>query len=229
MHLYPIFLNLSGQRALILGAGRVGRRKLASLLPCGLEEILLLEVRDPDPELLALMKDAPVRFRCLALGETAGAEDLQDVTLAFAASSDRAANAHLARLCREKGILCNSADAPEDGAFQVPASCSLGQLTAAFSTSGLSPALARYIRQEAETWLGGRFGPLLTLMGRLRPLVLDLGQGTEANTELFRALVRSPLGKRLAAKDTDAAERLLRELLPVSLHPCIGDLLHEPL
>lgn len=228
MH-YPVFLDLSGRHVLILGAGRVGRRKLASLLPCEPEEITLLDIRPATDELLPLLDNERVRFRQLPEGGLISMRDLRGVTLAFAASSNRDANAHLARLCREANILCNAGDAPGEGNFQVPAFCRIGQLTAAFSTDGLSPALARRIRREAEEWLGGRFSPLLTVMGRLRPLVLGLEQSTESNTELFRALVHSPLGDRLNARDYAAAGLVLQEFLPAALHPCIGDLLHEPL
>ena len=228
MH-YPVFLDLSGRHALILGAGRVGCRKLASLLPCEPAGILLLDIRPPAPDLLPFIDGERVCFRQLPEGGLVTIQDLHGVTLAFAASSDPNANAHLARLCREADILCNVGDAPDEGNFQVPAFCRIGQLTAAFSTNGLSPALARRIRREAEEWLGGRFSPLLTVMGRLRPMVLGLDQSTESNAELFRALVHSPLGEQLSAGEYSAARLVLQELLPVALHPCIGDLLHEPL
>ena len=228
MH-YPVFLDLSGRRVLILGAGQVGRRKLASLLPCEPEHITLLDICPPTEALLPLLDGKRVHFRQLAKDGRVTEQYLHGVVLAFAVSGDRAANAHLARLCREANILCNVGDAPEEGNVQIPAHCRVGQITAAFSTDGLSPALARCIREEAEEWLGRRFTPLLTVMGRLRPLVLALEQGTERNTELFRTLVRSPLRDKLSAGDYPAAGLVLRELLPASLHPCIGDLLHEPL
>ena len=39
MHYYPVFLELSGQSCLVVGAGAVGCRKIASLLECPIERL----------------------------------------------------------------------------------------------------------------------------------------------------------------------------------------------
>jgi precorrin-2 dehydrogenase/sirohydrochlorin ferrochelatase len=228
MDFFPVFLDLSACSVLVFGAGQVGRRKIASLLPCAPRAVLVLDSRRPAAEHERLFVP-PVFFRLVAQGYRVSGEDLADARLVFAASSDRAANQALAALCRDKKIFCNVADAPDQGSFQVPAHYRLGNLSAAFSTGGLSPALAARISRESEAWLGGRFGPLLTVMGRLRPLVLGLGRAPEENARLFRALVQSPLDGYLTGGEFDAAAALLRELLPASLHHCLGDLLHGPL
>jgi precorrin-2 dehydrogenase/sirohydrochlorin ferrochelatase len=220
MRAYPVFLSLSGRRVLVLGAGSVGRRKIAGLLPCLPAEILAL---DPCAAQRALLPDAPcIRFECRSLAP----DDLSGMALVFAASGDRAANARLAALADERGIWCNVADAPEEGAFQVPSLFAADDFLAAFSTGGFSPALARRIGRET----GERFGPLLALLARLRPLVLARGLSGEENAAVFRAVAESELvdtlGRRDALYDRNAA--LLRQVLPQALHEHIAGLLAAP-
>ncbi len=64
-------------------------------------------------------------------------------------------------------------------------------------------------------------------MGRLRPLVLALGDKTEHNTALFRTLVASPLQELLGKGDVEACRRLLRDALPPTLHVHLGELLDD--
>ena len=75
------------------------------------------------------------------------------VRLGFAATSNRETNDAVARACTERGILCNCADAPKDSSFIVPALVEQGNIAIALSTGGASPALARKIREDLETWL----------------------------------------------------------------------------
>ena len=90
-----------------------------------------------------------------------------------------------------------------------------------------SPALARKIREDLEAWLGERYTGISELLMRLRPLVLALHHETRQNTTLFRSIVDSPLSEALQRRDRQTCESLLRELLPIELHPYIMELLHD--
>ncbi len=218
MALYPIFLDLTGGRVLVAGAGSVGRRKIAGLLDTGVSEILVL---DPGASGDLFSDEARVRLARRA----AAADDVAGRVLAFAATSDKAENARVALLCKAAGVLCNVADDPPACAFHVPALAVAGDIRVAVSTAGLSPALARRIRLEIESSVLPRHAALATLMGRLRPLVLAGGE-TPENGELFRSLVASELADALAAHDANAARNALRGVLPVTLHGYIEGLLY---
>lgn len=219
---YPLFLDLRHVRCLIVGAGGVGQRKAGAVLEAGPLELLVL-----DP---ALPLDAWATWRghpALRLERRAfAAADLDGRQLVFACTPDRAENSRIAALCAPRGIWCNVADAPQEGNCHVPACARSGGMTAALSTGGDSPAWARVVREELEGWLAPR-AAMGTLLGRLRPHVLALGQDTVQNTELFRTLARSPLPTLLGAGDKAGCEALLRRLLPESLHTIIAEMLHE--
>ena len=56
MKYYPMFMDLAGARCLVVGAGRVGRRKLSALLECGPALVLVL---DTSTEALRLAREIP--------------------------------------------------------------------------------------------------------------------------------------------------------------------------
>ena len=223
--LYPLFLSLEGRRCLVAGLGGVGRRKLAGLLACGPASVLALDTlraEDLPAEAAALLADPRVCFECRSCAPA----DVRDRALVFAATGSAEENARIAALCREAGVLCNCASAPELGAFSVPAVTRRDGLAAALSTGGASPALARRWRRELEDWLAPR-ARMVRLMGRLRPLVLALHADTGQNTQLFRALAASPLQSWLAEGDLESCRQWLLAELPSVLHVHIAELLDD--
>jgi precorrin-2 dehydrogenase/sirohydrochlorin ferrochelatase len=213
MRYYPIYVNLRGKRCLVVGAGQVGRRKIATLAECGAEEILVIDLA-PAEACAELLSHPAVVFACRPY-ETA---DLDGRFLVIASTDDEALNWRISRECAERGIPCNIVDQPEKCSFIVPALFTQGDLTVAISTGGSSPALARKIRQGLGEFLGSEYGALLILMSRLRPMVLGLGLGSPANSTLFRELVNSPLLEALEQADAARAETILRDILPATLH-----------
>lgn len=223
MAFYPLYIRLNERRCLLVGAGKVGQRKLASLLQAAPSEVLVLDPAPPDDELTRLLQHPAARFEQRPFRES----DLKGRFLAFIATPDNETNQRIAALCRERGLLCNVADAPDSGDFIVPAQVCQGDLQVAVSTAGHSPALARRIRRDLQEYLGLRYDLFLVLMGRLRPLVLGLGRPTTVNTKIFRALVESPLAEALQNRDLVRARAIVRELLPPELHHAIDEVLHE--
>lgn len=222
MRRYPAFLDLSGKRCLVLGAGGVGLRKISGLLEAGAAEVFVLEAAEPSQALLALARDKRVHIARRPFAQA----DLDGVFLAVAATSSPEANLDLAEACAARGVLCNVADQPERSSFIVPSVIRRGELTLAISTQGGSPAVSKVLRKRLEEAVGEEYGLLLALLAALRPRLLALGMPSEHNGETLRALASSaPLLAALGGRDLDTAASVLRDTLPEDLHPIIGDLL----
>jgi precorrin-2 dehydrogenase/sirohydrochlorin ferrochelatase len=226
MRHYPLFLDITGARCLVVGFGRVGRRKTDILLDCSPGEILVLDPGLPDDA-----RDIPPHPALRIERRAFVPADVKGRCLVFAATPSREVNAAVTACCREEGVPCNAADDPKGSSFLVPALVRSGPITLAVSTAGSSPALARSLREELEKWLGEHYVPLVLLLEKLRAPILSLGLGDRADADIFRALCAPPLREQLAAalreRDHARSGRLLREALPVSLHPMLAECLHE--
>ena len=228
MRSYPVFMNLTKCRVLVLGAGNVGLRKIYGLVDCDPLEILVL---DPDSSREQLLPNAScICFSCRSFVPS----DLDGRALVFAASADRSLNMQVATLCRRLSIPCNVVDMPDEGSFHVPAQFSHQDINIAFSTGGGSPALARHMAQDTAK----RYAPMLAFMAHLRPLVLTMNEGNEVHATLFRSLVESELGiilyKLTCSSDTnekillyEQAKKLVLSLLPSKLHKNVVGLLQN--
>ncbi|WP_369681157.1 bifunctional precorrin-2 dehydrogenase/sirohydrochlorin ferrochelatase [Maridesulfovibrio ferrireducens] len=220
MTYYPISLKVENQKCLLVGAGEVGLRKLKSLLYCHPAEIWVIDTCDPSPEIRSIGDNTRVFFKKRAFTPS----DLDGKFVVFACTSNPVVNRHIADLCQQKNILCNIADYPEGSNFIVPSVIRQGDLTLTVSTGGNSPAFTKKIRRDLQNIFGDHYAKFLTLMGRLRPLVLDLGKETSENTALFRHLVASPILDELEAGNISRVHELLAEILPEELVPHIPEL-----
>ena len=205
-------LGLEGRLVLVVGAGRVGRRKLAKILAAGARAIVV-EPR-PGAEVTALARSGAVELRP---GFT---EDLLDgVDLVFAASAEAELNLAVARAARARGAWVNVADAPERSDFFLPAAVTRGDFQLAVGTGGASPALAARAAARLEEEFGPEYAALTRWLGRLRPLILRSGLSPAERRARFRRLAESDeLRAHLARGRLEEAAGLSARLLePVKI------------
>ena len=142
MRSYPVFLDLRGRRALVVGNGEVALRKAQPLRDAGAEVVVRASF---DP--------ADLVGCAMAIGADAPEGDLR----ALAAAATRA------------GIPVNVVDRPDLGNCLAPALIDRAPITVAISTAGTAPVLARLLRQRIEALLPPSIGRLAQLSDRLTP------------------------------------------------------------
>ena len=176
--LYPIFLDLSGRRCVVVGGGEVANRKARKLLQARAEVVVISPGVKPELESVA----TEVRRRPYEAG------DLEGAYLAFAATDSREANAAVVREAKERGIPINVVDRPSEGDFALPSVLRRGRLQVAVSTGGASPTLARRIKGELEDIFGPEWAGIVE---ELRAARLDgRPPGEELEGEVSRCLSR---------------------------------------
>ncbi len=157
MKMYPIMLKLTGRRAVVVGGGAVGMRKVATLTDAGAEVTLVT----PDP-----VDDVPET--ATVLRQEYDAATLAGAYLVFACTDDPALNSRVSADARAIGALVNAVDQPDDCDFYVPAIASDGDVVVAIGTSGSAPALAGNIKRRLAAALGPRVGEFAALLTHLR-------------------------------------------------------------
>ncbi len=144
---YPLALDLKGKSVLVVGAGKVGERKIASLL--------LSQAR-----VLVVAPKATIRLRTLAkkrkiklLRRRFRISDIKSSSLVIAATSDKKLNREVCRVSRESGIPVNVVDNPFLCDYICPAVLRKGKAVIAVHTDALDPVLSRDLKNFLkENW-----------------------------------------------------------------------------
>lgn len=138
---YPIILNMTGARVLVLGAGREADEKSAALAECG-----------------AVVERRP--------GYEPGT--ISGYLLVVAASPDRSRNGEIFAEAERLGVLINCIDDPPHCRFTFASIVRRGELLIAISTGGACPALAVRLREQMEREYGPEYEEFLVKARGLR-------------------------------------------------------------
>jgi siroheme synthase-like protein len=202
MGYYPIFLEMKGRPCLVVGGGQVAQRKVEGLLAA--EAAVTVVSPGLTPEMAALKEERRIEHR--SRGYQPG--DLDGFAIAVAATDDAATNERVAREARAKGVWVNVVDEPEQCDFILPSVIRRGDVVLAISTGGLSPALARWLREELEGYLSEDFDRLARLLAETRRELRESGVSPDA--EAWQRAIDGRLRDLLSAgRYSEAKARLL--------------------
>ena len=166
MEKYPIFLKLTGRRAVVVGGGAVAVRKAQALLAAGARLVVVADhISDMMTALCADNKAELVKSKY-------SKEYLVGAVLAIAATDDRRLNKQIHNDCQELEILCNVVDEPDLCDFFVPAVVKRGHLQIAIGTEGDCPAYAGHIRKMLEKIFTEQHGEFLAELEALRERII---------------------------------------------------------
>ena len=163
---YPIFLELSGRRTVVIGGGAVAVRKAQGLLAAGARLVVVAEhVNDMLTALCARSEAELVRSK-YSKNYLAGA------VLAIAATNNQQLNKQIYKDCQELEVICNVVDDPELCDFFVPAVVKRGDLQIAIGTEGYCPAYAGHLRKKLEQAFTSKHGEFLAELETLRKRII---------------------------------------------------------
>jgi len=182
MSYYPAFLNLKGEKTVVVGGGKVAERKALSLLKTGAEVTVI------SPECTARLSKESLRGHIKHIFRKYKKSDLKNAFAVIAATDSDEINR---KISEDAPYLVNVVDTPSLCNFIVPSVVRRGPLTIAISTSGVSPAMAKAIRKELEGLYGPEFAKHLSRIKQVR---------SKALREIKDKKKRESLLKKLAAK-----------------------------
>ena len=162
MGFFPIYLEITGRRCLVIGGGAVAERKIANLLEAGAEVTVISPDASENVARWSRNNTIQLEARCYQNG------DLDGYELAFVATDDDRVNASVYQEGKSRGVWVNAADDPAHCDFILPSVLRRGDLTVAVSSGGQSPALARTIREELEIYFSREYEQLAQLAAETR-------------------------------------------------------------
>jgi precorrin-2 dehydrogenase / sirohydrochlorin ferrochelatase len=207
MSYFPVFLDMSEKKAVVLGGGIVAQRKIETLLECG--AMVHIISKSLTPELQNRHKNGEITFLATEFED----HYLEDAFILIIATDDRDLNRRVSEIAKHRNILVNTVDQPEECSFIVPSVIKRGDLIIAISTSGKSPALAKKIRESLEDCFGKEYGYFLNMMGRVRKELLSSGISEGDRTRIFHTLVDSSILDSLKVQDMTAVAVELEKIL----------------
>ena len=178
----PVFLKLTGRKALLVGGGPVAASKFAGLVAAGAAVTVVAPTLVPELRVAATRAGAEIRERGFAPA------DLEGVWYVVAAAPP-AINREVLAAAEPRCLFVNAVDDPPAATAYAGAVIRRGPVTLAVSTGGLAPALAGLVREGLEALLPpdldlGRWGQAAQLaraqwkraglpMNERRPVLLE--------------------------------------------------------
>jgi precorrin-2 dehydrogenase/sirohydrochlorin ferrochelatase len=203
---YPVSLRVAGRACLVVGAGPVAARKARDLLA---SDAVVTVIAPEVGESMAALSPLTILRRRYAPGDAASYQLV--ITATGSPDVDAAVHAD----AEAAGVWVNSADDPDHCTFILPSVHRDGPVTIAVSTSGLSPALATWLRRRLAEAGGPGVGALAELLGRARAQMRAEGRPTD--DVAWAALLDGPLPGLVAAGQVEAALQLLEAALGARL------------
>ncbi len=164
MAYFPFFVDIGGQKGLIVGGGKIALHKLQKLLPYG--PILTVVA----PEISVAMEQITLENDICVIKRPFEKSDLTGIYFVIAASDQANVNAEIGRLCKERGIFVNVVDNKKECSFLFPSLVKAGNLSIGISTEGTSPDVAAELRSRIASMIPADIDAILTYLGNLRPL-----------------------------------------------------------
>ncbi len=207
MDYLPIFLNIRGERCVVVGGGTVAARKAGVLRDCGARVTIV------SPELGEALAVEAAEGRVQHVAARFADAHLDGALAVVAATDEHAVNEAVYRAAKARGIPVNVVDSPELCSFIFPSIVDRSPMVVAVSTGGASPVLARMMRARLETLIPAAYGRLAKLAEAFRDRVKQHFSNPARRRIFWENALQGPFADMvLAGKERMAEEWLQKEL-----------------
>ncbi len=202
---YPVFIDLTDKKVLLVGGGEVAFRKARTLFksPC----CLLVVAKQFSPPFVGWLKNNGIghQERSYLDGEASG------YFLIISATDDPHLNRKVFEDAKTSDRLINVVDQPQLCNIYIPALLQRDSLQVAISTNGKCPALARRLRLDLSKVIPERYGPLLDHLSVIREHVKRKISSPLERKQALEEILASPAVKSFLNGDDLLLKELLKE------------------
>jgi len=208
MKFFPVFLNLDGQRCVVVGAGDVAARRVRQLLKSNADVLVIAP--EAGAEITNLRRQNKIEFHRKAFSSA----DISDCALVIAATDSEGINKQVSSIAKQKNMPVNVVDNPGLCSFIMPSVIDREPLQIAVSTGGASPVLARLLRAKLETLIPASYGKLAKAVGEFRARVREKFPAPGERRRFWENVIQGPIAEMFfAGREKAAIETLERELV----------------
>ncbi len=204
MRHYPVFLDTTGQRIVVVGGGDTAVAKLRLLMKSEARISVIDEA--PCDQLKTWASEGRIRL----IHRAAERQDYLCARLVYAATDDPRADAQIADAGRAAGALVNIVDNLEGSDFITPAIVDRDPVVVAIGTEGTAPVLARSIKADVEGLLPASLGLLARIGAGFRGKAAHLPSGRLRRDFWSRFFFKE--GPRALESGSDAVDEVLDRL-----------------
>ncbi|WP_247233827.1 bifunctional precorrin-2 dehydrogenase/sirohydrochlorin ferrochelatase [Telluribacter sp. SYSU D00476] len=205
-NLFPIFLKLNNDdlHTLIVGGGYVGLEKITAVLDNAPEATITLVAPEIRDEIRTIASEKP---RVTLIERKFEDQDLDEKDLVIVATNDKEENKRIKAVARARHILANVADTPDYCDFYLSSVVKKGNLKVAISTNGMSPTLAKRLREVLTDALPDDLETAMQQLREVRELLRgDFAYKVEELNRITEVLVSKGEKAAAAAEESKKGE-----------------------
>lgn len=162
MAYFPMFVSLENKKCIIIGGGKVAKRKADTLLRYGADVTVIAPCLKYDFE------------GCSIIKRKVNDEDIKNCFMVIAATDSSEVNERAAMLCGERGIHINRADSGEGSSFIFGASFKRGNMTVAVNSGENAPAKSKEVKNKIMNYIDNNTIRIGTRKSRLAKIQTDI-------------------------------------------------------
>ena len=191
MNRFPLCINLEDKRFLIVGYGRIAKRKLKAIS----EFTSNIKIITKDPTEEKLGKGIEIVNKCF------DEKDIEGMDFVITATGSREQDEAIVAACKSRGIPVNAADDRDECDFFLPGIIKRGDLVVSVSTSGKSTAYSKHLREQIEDVIPDNIEKVLDIMGELRKSLPSKVESQVERSQIYNYV----MSKLLSMDDLDKA------------------------
>lgn len=166
MAVFPLCIDLTNKKCVIIGGGKIALAKIKVLIEFN-PQITVISPECCD-DIVSLYKKNKLSW----IKKEYSVNDINEAYLVVSATSDKNINEKVFVDAQKNNILVNVVDDPEKCTFIFPSIVKRKDLIISISTSGKYPALSKYLRKKLEKEFSAEYGTILSELHEYRQKIL---------------------------------------------------------
>lgn len=204
---FPLFLNINKSKFLIIGSGQIAIAKLETVLEfSGNVKVISKEISQENADFI---KANNVEFSLEAYDK----KHLENADIVIIATNDKALNKQIAQDANALEKLVNAVDDPQNSNFIFGANIKRDKIILSAATSGVSPVLARLLKQKLQNFLPENFSLLSEFLEKNKEEVKEKLKEIQARRLFWQEVVEGVIGVEVLQGNIEKAQKLLEEKL----------------